>query len=167
MSCPRSLGGKSNGTHRITATHGASHRHRHGGGGGTSDASASLNFVDPRIVLSPTITTAQRYVPNDSATVTVGNSQGDLAGNVVFKLYDNPTCSGTALYDSGNVSIASGTGSGANRTVSSSNTTAYTVSKTFSWLVTYTSSNTRHNDAISVCDDEHSTMNIDNNHITP
>ena len=133
----------------------------------SANGSVSLNFVDPRIILSPTITTAQRFVPNDSATVTVGNSQGDLAGNVVFKLYDNATCSGDPLYNSGNVSIASGTGTGVNRTVSSSNTTAYTVNKTFSWLVTYTSSNTSHNNATSVCDDEHSSIAIDNNHIAP
>jgi hypothetical protein len=127
-----------------------------------------VNLVDPRILLQPTITTAQEFVPNDSATVAVSSAdQGDLAGNVVFQLYDNATCTGAALYDSGNVSIASGTGTGTSRTVSSSNTTAYTVDKTFSWLVTYTSTNAGHLNVTSVCDDEHSSIAIDNNHITP
>ena len=124
-----------------------------------------LNLVDPRIILNPTITTAQCFVPNDSATVTVASGNGDLAGNVRFRLYDNNTCSGTALYDSGNVSVASGTGTGLSRTVSSSNTTAYTTSKTFSWLVTYTSTNGGHNGATSVCDDEHSALTINNNNV--
>ena len=133
----------------------------------SASASVSLSFVDPRIILNPTISTAQSFVPNDSATVTVSSTQGDLAGSVVFKLYDNATCSGTPLYSSGSVPIASGTGTGVNKTVSSANTTAYTVSTTFSWLVTYTSTNTRHNDATSVCDLEHSSISIDNNHTTP
>ena len=96
----------------------------------SATSSVTLRFVDPRIILNPTITTAQSFVPNDSATVAVANTQGALAGNVVFKLYDNATCSGTPLYDSGNVSIASGSGGDATRTVSSANTTAYTVSTT-------------------------------------
>ena len=45
--------------------------------------------------------TAQRFVPNDSATVTVASGAGNLAGSVRFRLYDNATCtpSNTTLYD--------------------------------------------------------------------
>jgi hypothetical protein len=130
----------------------------------TSTSNVTLTFVDPR-VLQPTITTAQRFVPNDSATIQVGSSQGDLAGSVRFRLYSNATCSGTALYDSGSVNITTGSGSGTNRTVSSSNTTAYSSNTTFSWLVEYTSTNAGHRNVTSVCDDEHSSIAIDNDHV--
>lgn len=127
-----------------------------------------VNLVDPRIILQPTITTAQRFVPNDSATVRVGSAdRGDLAGTVVFKLFNNTACSGTPLYTSGAISIASGTGSGTTRTVRSSNTRAFSTSMTFSWLVTFTSTNSGHLDVTSICDDEHSSIAIDNNHIAP
>lgn len=135
-----------------------------------SFSAALKDFVPPAAVnitncVQTAITTAQSFVPNDSATVTAPAGKGDLVGNVVFKLYDNATCSGTALYDSGNVSIAGGTGTGLSRTVSSANTTAYTTNKTFSWLVTYTSTNTGHLGVTSVCNDEKSSITIDNNFI--
>jgi hypothetical protein len=117
------------------------------------------------IQLQPTISTAQRFRPNDSATVAVGSSSGgDLAGNVDFKLFvNNSTCSGTADYDSGNIDITTGTGSGTSRTVSSNNTTEYvTTGTTFSWLVTYTSTNTGHKNVTSTCNTEHSSITIAN-----
>jgi len=131
----------------------------------TSTSNITLTFVDPRI-LQPTITTAQSFVPNDSATIQVGTGQGDLAGSVRFRLYDNATCSGAHLYDSGAIDITTGTGTGRDRTVSSSNTTAYTTDKTFSWLVEYTSTNSGHLNVTSVCDDEHSSIAIDNDNVS-
>lgn len=131
----------------------------------TSTSDLTLSFVNPRIILQPTISTAQSFVPNDSATVQVAAGQGDLAGSVRFRLYDNATCTGTPLYDSGAVPIASGSGTGTSRTVSSSNTTAVTTDTTLSWLVEYTSTNSRHLNVTSVCDDEHSTVTIDNDHV--
>ena len=129
----------------------------------TSTSNVTLTFVDPRIILQPTISTAQSFVPNDSATVTVAAGQGDLAGSVRFRLFDNATCTGTALYDASvDITAATGTGTGRARTVSSSNSTAYTTSKTFSWLVEYTSSKDSHLPATSVCDDEHSVLTINN-----
>lgn len=125
-------------------------------------STVSLSFVDPRIVPGTTITTAQSFVPNDSATVVVGSTtQGDLLGNVVFQLYDNATCTGTPLYDSGKVAVAN---SGTSATVTSDNKVAYTASgtTTFSWLVTYTSDNTGHKDVSSACDVEHSSITINN-----
>ena len=61
------------------------------------------------ISLNPTIATAQSFVPNDSATITVAAGGGDLAGNVVFKLYVNDaTCAGTAAYTSASIPISGG-----------------------------------------------------------
>ena len=133
----------------------------------SATSSVTLRFVDPRIILNPTITTAQSFVPNDSATVAVANTQGALAGNVVFKLYDNATCSGTPLYDSGNVSIASGTWRGCHQDRLERQHDGLHRQHEFSWLVTYTSTNSRHSDVTSVCDDEHSSISINNNNIAP
>jgi hypothetical protein len=132
-----------------------------------SFTAALKDFVPPAAIditncVQPTITTAQSFVPNDSATVEVVSGKGNLAGNVNFKLFANDQCTGTALYDSGNISVATGTGTGLSRTVSSSNATAYAEDTTFSWLVTYTSTNVNHLGVTSVCDDEHSSIAIDN-----
>ena len=130
----------------------------------TSTSDITLNFVDPR-VLQPTLTTSQSFVPNDSATVQVEAGQGDLEGTLRFRLYDNATCTGTALYNSGLLDIADGTGTGRDRTLTSSNTTSYSTDKTFSWLVEYASGKTGHQSVTSVCDDEHSSISIDNDHV--
>ena len=111
--------------------------------------------------LVPTISTAQRFVPNDSATITVTGG-GDLAGSVVFTLYGNHTCTGTPLYTSSQIDVATGTGTGLSRTVSSNNTTAYTATQDFSWLVTYTSTNGGHTSATHSCGIERSSITIDN-----
>jgi hypothetical protein len=123
----------------------------------TGTTAVVFNLVNPRIVLQPTISTAQRFVPNDSATIGVAAGQGTLQGGVVFKLYLNNDCSGNAVYTSSSQPV-----SGAlNQTVSSDNTTAYTTSTDMSWMVTYTSTNTGHHNVISNCT-EHSSITIDN-----
>jgi hypothetical protein len=104
-----------------------------------------------------TISTTQRWLPNDTATITA-NGGGNLLGTVRFRLYDNATCSGTALYDSGNVAV-SGTSP---QNPSSANTTALTSSATVSWLVEYTSTNQAQTNATSACNTEHSTVTITN-----
>jgi hypothetical protein len=116
------------------------------------------------VQLQPQMTTAQRFRPNDSANITVVSGGGDLAGNVRFQLFVNDaTCSGTAAYDSGPIDVTTGTGSGLDRTVSSNNTTEYvTTGTTFSWLVTYTSTNTGHKNVTAACNAEHSSITIDN-----
>ena len=116
------------------------------------------------ISLQPSMTTAQRFVPNDSVTVTVAAGANDLAGNVRFQLYVNDSdCSEAAAYDSGNIAISSGTGTGLSRTVSSANTTAYaTTGTTFSWKVTYTSTNAGHTNVTATCNAENSSITIDN-----
>jgi hypothetical protein len=123
----------------------------------TGTTAVVFNLVNPRIVLQPTISTAQQFVPNDSATIGVAAGQGTLQGGVVFKLYLNLNCSGDPEYTSDSQPV-----SGAlSQTVSSDNTTAYTSSTDMSWMVTYTSTNTGHKDVISNCT-ENSTIRIDN-----
>jgi len=114
--------------------------------------------------LNPAITTAQEFVPNDSATITVASGAGDLAGSVVFKLFvDDADCSETPAYTSGSINIITGTGTGLSRTVMSANTTAYDMDgTTFHWVVEYTSTNSAHTDVTSACGVEHSSITIDN-----
>jgi len=114
--------------------------------------------------LQPTMDTAQSFVPNDSATITVTNEAGALAGSVVFELFVNDTdCSGSAAYTSDPIDITTGTGSDFSKTVLSDNETAYsTTGDTFSWVVTYTSTNTGHESVSSPCGNETSSITIDN-----
>lgn len=115
--------------------------------------------------LQPNMDTAQNFVPNDAATVTVASGAGgDLAGTVVFQLFvDDADCSGEAAYTSGAIDITTGTGDGQSRTVVSDNTTAYDQNgTTFHWVVTYTSDNTAHLGVTSGCGNEHSSITIDN-----
>jgi len=129
--------------------------------GASFDTSAECFNV---LLLQPSMTTAQRFLPNDSATVSVASGAGNLAGSVDFRLFvNNSTCTGTADYESGAIDITTGTGTGLSRTVSTSNTTAYaTTGTTFSWLVTYTSTNSGHKNVTATCNAEHSSITIDN-----
>jgi hypothetical protein len=92
------------------------------------------------------LTSAQSWVPNDSVTVTAPAGSGNLAGTVSFALYASADCSGTAIYST-TVSI-----SGASpKTASTSNTTAQTASGSFSWKVSYDSTNQAQRDIPDSC----------------
>ncbi len=121
----------------------------------TGCTDANENVVVNQV--QPTISTAQRWLSNDSATIAAGGG-GNLNGSVRFRLYDDNTCSGTALYDSGAVSVSGA----APQTASSSNTTTLTTSRTVSWLVEYTSSNPAQKDVTSSCNTENSSLTINN-----
>ena len=129
-----------------------------------SGACNDSNEASLIISLQPNMTTGQYFLPNDSATVTVSAGAGDLAGSVDFQLFVNNTnCSGAADYDSGAIDVTTGSGSGLSRTVTSDNTTTYAVSgTTFSWLVTYTSTNLGHTNVTASCNAENSSILIDN-----
>jgi hypothetical protein len=123
--------------------------------------------------LQPTMDTAQRFVPNDSATVTVASGAGNLDGTVTFYMFVNSaSCQGGDLtkadYTSGAIDVTvDGTPNpgtaGLSKTVSSSNTTAYsTTGTTFSWIVKYQSNNSGHFDVTSACTNETSSITINN-----
>lgn len=132
------------------------------------DTDASPGECFEVIALQPTMDTAQEFVPNDSATVTVVSGGGDLAGTVVFQLFVNDEfCAGPADYTSGAIDITTGVGNGLSRTVMSDNTTAYLTSSTFHWVVTYTSTNPAHMDVSSGCGNETSSIVIDNGETQP
>jgi hypothetical protein len=76
-------------------------------------------------------TTAQNWLPNDTASVTLG-SGGTAGGTVVFSLYESADCTGTAV----------ATFSDSTAPFASNNTSVYTTAKTISWRAVFTPTNT-------------------------
>jgi hypothetical protein len=109
------------------------------------------------------MTTAQSWVPNDSATISA-TAGGDLEGSVSFTLFPSDDCSGTAVY--GPVSVPIPANAGLSETVSTSNNTAVTASGDFSWEVSYDSTNPAQEDIAASCD-ETSSLTIDNDGTAP
>jgi hypothetical protein len=113
------------------------------------------------------IKTKQSWIPNDTATVSAEAGNLGLGGTVEFQLFDNGTCSGTALYDE-TVDVTGGTPSeevGTSNTGGASGltiTSAYddpadSTKGPYSWLVVYTpaAADTAHTGTQSSCDAEH------------
>ncbi len=103
-----------------------------------------------------TVSTAQRWLPNDSATISAPQG-GNLAGHVTFTLYPSTDCTGTPIYGPVDVNV-----SGASpQTVSTSNTTVLTSSANVSWKISYTSTNPAQRSIPDSCV-EKSNLTIDN-----
>jgi len=77
------------------------------------------------------ITTAQTWLPQDTASITTGSGGAAPEGTVVFSLYANGTCSGTPT-----------TFSDSSAPYATNNTTVYTESTIISWSATFTPTNT-------------------------
>lgn len=92
------------------------------------------------------ISTAQRWVPNDRATISA-SAGGALDGTVTFTLFPSSDCTGTAVYGPVGVDIAGASPQVAN----TSNTTAITASGGFSWQVSYDSDNPAQRDIANSC----------------
>jgi hypothetical protein len=111
--------------------------------GGSSDSTSSECFtVNP---VASSISTAQAWVPNDSATVSAP-AGGNLAGTVYFDLYTGGSCSGTLLY-----STSKSVAGASPVTVSTLNTTAQLATGTFSWNVSFDSTNGAQKDIPASC----------------
>jgi hypothetical protein len=117
-----------------TATHNA----------GCTEANEDVDVTD----VPSSMTTAQSWVPNDSATISAPAGTGSLAGTVSFALYATGDCTGTAIYTTNPAVAVSGTSP---QTVSTSNTTAQLLTGTFSWSVSYDSTNNAQRDIPSTC----------------
>ena len=105
------------------------------------------------------MTTAQTWVPNDSATISA-TAGGNLAGTVSFALYSGDSCQGSALY-----STTAGVSGASPQTVSTSNTTAQAAGS-YSWSVSYDSTNPAQDDIAATCH-ETSSLTIDDDTTTP
>jgi hypothetical protein len=125
---------------------------------GTTHNSACDDADEDVVVTSvaSSLTSAQRWVPNDSVTVTAPAGSGNLAGTVSFALYASGDCTGTAIY-----STTASVSGASPQTVSTSNTTARTASGDFSWKVSYDSTNAAQRDIAASCH-ETSALTIDN-----
>ncbi len=111
------------------------------------------------ISLQPSMNTAQSFIPNDSATITVAAGAGNLTGSVRFRLFTTALCSGATLIDQ-TVPVSGPSP----QTVTTTNTTV-TVSTTqhnLSWLVEFTSTNQGHKNVTSSCHNENSDLTINN-----
>jgi len=118
------------------------------------DCSEATETVHVTSVAS-SMTSAQSFIPNDSATVTAP-AGGDLAGSVTFMVFESTDCTGSALYTQ-TVPV-----SGASpRTVSTTNTTKSTTAANVSWLVSYDSTNPGQQSISAKCF-EKTALSIDN-----
>jgi hypothetical protein len=140
--------------------------------GNTLGTDHNLDCADPEEdvtveQLQPTMSTAQRFVPNDQATVTVDGGAGALDGTVTFYLFvDDETCGGGDLeladYTSSAIAIHADDAAGSiSDSATSGNTTEYTSNLSFYWVVVFESSNNAHLDVKSDCI-ENSSITIDN-----
>lgn len=107
-----------------------------------------------------TMTTAQSWVPNDTATIGAA-AGGDLNGTVTFEFFDNGSCTGEPLWTEG-VAVDGPS----EQTVGTSNEEAIDASGEFSWQVSYDSDNPAQRDIAATCD-EVSSLTIDNDDTTP
>ncbi|HWU20287.1 MAG TPA: hypothetical protein VN088_02095, partial [Nocardioides sp.] len=103
-----------------------------------------------------TLGTTQSWVPNDSATLTAPAAGGNLAGTATFTLYPGSSCTGTPVLAAQQKAV-----SGASpQLVSTSNTTAVPAG-TYSWKVSYASTNVAERDIPTSCQ-EVSTLSVSN-----
>ncbi|HET7398187.1 MAG TPA: hemagglutinin [Intrasporangium sp.] len=118
--------------------------------GTTHNADCTDANEDVAVTTVPSsLTSAQKWVPNDSVTVSAAAGSGPLTGTVSFALYASADCAAggdAAIYST------TATVSGASpQTVSTSNTTAQLASGSFSWLVSYDSMNNAQRDIPPSC----------------
>lgn len=121
----------------------------------SSDAftAAAKDFIPPQAIdisncVASTLSSAQSWVPNDSVTISAP-SGGALAGSVSFALYGSNDCTGTAIYDTGTNPIA--VAGASPQSVDSANTTAVTATGSYSWKVSYDSTNSKQQDIGDTC----------------
>jgi hypothetical protein len=111
----------------------------------------TCTFVNTLALVDPDLSTSPSVVPQDSATIAIDES-GDGTGDLIFELYDNDTCTGTALYSQTFTDI----GADATKTTTNSGDPAvssgYTItaSDIYYWKVRYEGDN-RNNPATSDC----------------
>ena len=112
-------------------------------------------------------TTAQNWLPNDTATVTLGSGGAATVGSVTFTLYSNATCSpGTGdvnvLHVFGPINVDSnGKASTSNYPPGTTYGVALTPGRTISWKVTYSSGDANIGGSTSHCETSTVTINDD------
>jgi len=102
--------------------------------------------------VASSMTTAQRWVPNDSATISAP-AGGNLAGTVSFKLYASDDCAvgGDAPIYSATRPVAGASPTTVSTTDAATQPAAQLTSGSFSWLVSYNSTNNAQRDIPESC----------------
>jgi hypothetical protein len=95
--------------------------------------------------VASSLTSAQTWVPSDSVTVSAP-AGGNLAGTVSFEFFTNGTCDGTAAF-----STTKPVSGASPQTVLSGNAPAQTATGSFSWRVSYDSTNAAQRDIPASC----------------
>jgi hypothetical protein len=142
------------GTYHWAATYSGSAPNTLGTSHNTDCTDANEDVVVTSVPSS--LTSAQSFIPNDSATVSATQG-GNLAGSVKFEVFESSDCSGTAIYTQ-TVAVAGGSP----QTVSTTNTTVSTTAANVSWRLTYTSTNPAQRSIPATCL-EKTALAIDNN----
>ncbi len=106
--------------------------------------------------VASSLTSAQSWVPNDSATVSAP-AGGKMTGTVSFTLYPSSDCTGTPVFPT----VERAVDGNSPQTVGTSNSIAVTASGTYSWKVSYTSTNSAQRDIPASCH-ETSALTIEN-----
>jgi hypothetical protein len=113
-----------------------------------TDHNTACNDTNEDVVVRAvpsSLTSAQRWVPNDSVTVSAAQG-GDLAGSVTFTLYPSNNCTGTPVY-----TVTRTVAGASSQTVTTANTTAVTATGDYSWQVNYDSTNPAQLDIAASC----------------
>jgi hypothetical protein len=119
--------------------------------GDCSDANETVVVL----TVASSMTSAQSFIPNDSATVSAP-AGGNLAGSATFKVFESTDCSGSAIYTQ-TVTV----GGVSPQTVHTTNTTVSTTAANVSWLVSYNSTNPAQQSISAKCF-EKTALSIDN-----
>jgi hypothetical protein len=101
------------------------------------------------------VTTAQNWLPNDSATIT-STGGSPLSGSVTFTLYDNGTCNGNVLYAEPAQSIS---GTSPQTAITHNTGVKVSASTTVSWQAVYTSTAANIGGSSSNCETTSLTIN--------
>jgi len=101
------------------------------------------------------LTSAQTWVPSDSVTVSATGA-GNLAGSVLFEFFANGTCTGASAF-----SVTKTVAGASPQTVTSGNAPAQTATGSFSWRVSYDSTNPGQRDIPASCE-EVSSLTVNN-----
>lgn len=119
--------------------------------GACNDTSEDVSVTSVAVTLS----TTQSWVPNDSASLSAP-AGGALAGTVTFTLYPGNSCTGTPVLAAQQRSVAGASP----QVVSTTNTTAVPAG-TYSWKVSYASTNSAQRDIPTSCQ-EVSSLTVSN-----
>ena len=118
-----------------------------------SGISHTNNTTECFIVKDTTsISTAQKWLPQDTATISTGSGAAAPNGSVTFSLYENGTCTGTPA----------ATFTDTSSPYETDNTSYYTTSTIISWSATFTPNNTDSFEGSTTTRCERSDLTINN-----